>query len=105
VGDKGVYSTVEDLFKWDQALYSDILVSQASLVEAFSEGSPRFKEWRDNYGFGWRLKAERPQTVYHYGWWTGFRTYFIRRYQPGKNPSSYSPILPDLSSGCLRYPG
>jgi CubicO group peptidase (beta-lactamase class C family) len=78
VGDKGVYSTVEDLFKWDQALYSDILVSETTLDEAFTEGSPRIRQWRDNYGFGWRLKAERPQTVYHYGWWKGFRSYFIR---------------------------
>ncbi len=78
VGDKGVYSTVEDLFRWDQALYTDILVSQATIEEAFKEGSPKFKDWRDNYGFGWRLKADRPKTVFHYGWWKGFRTYFIR---------------------------
>jgi len=78
VGDKGVYSTVEDLFKWDQALYNATLVSEATLQEAFTKGSPGFKEWRDNYGFGWRLKADRIRTVYHYGWWKGFRTYFIR---------------------------
>ena len=101
VGDKGVYSTVEDLFKWDQALYSDILVSQASLLEAFSEGSPRFKEWRDNYGFGWRLKAERPQTVYHYGWWKGFRTYFIRDINQEKSIIVLTNTSRSLSSGLL----
>jgi CubicO group peptidase (beta-lactamase class C family) len=69
---------VEDLFKWDQALYLGTLVSDATLMEAYTKGSPGFKQWRDNYGFGWRLKADRVQTVYHYGWWKGFRSYFIR---------------------------
>jgi len=78
VGDKGVYSTVEDLFKFDQALYVGILVNEDFLQEAFSPGSPRRGPHQDNYGFGWRLKAGRSNTVYHYGWWKGFRTYFIR---------------------------
>jgi CubicO group peptidase (beta-lactamase class C family) len=78
VGDKGVYATVEDLFKWDQALYNGSLVSFETLNEAFSPGSPKISKWKDNYGFGWRIKGERPRTVYHYGWWKGFRTYFIR---------------------------
>ncbi len=78
VGDKGVYASVEDLFKWDQALYQGSLVSDETLKEAFSPGSPKISKWKDNYGFGWRIRADRPGTVYHYGWWKGFRTYFIR---------------------------
>jgi CubicO group peptidase (beta-lactamase class C family) len=101
VGDKGVYASVEDLFKWDQALYSDILVSQATLEEAFKEGSPRFREWRDNYGFGWRLKADRPKTVYHYGWWKGFRTYFIRDIYQEKSIIVLTNWTRSLSSGLL----
>jgi CubicO group peptidase (beta-lactamase class C family) len=101
VGDKGVYSSVEDLFKWDQALYTDILVSQASLEEAFAEGSPNFKDWRDNYGFGWRLKADRPKTVYHYGWWKGFRTYFIRDIYQEKSIIVLTNWTRSLSSGLL----
>jgi len=78
VGDKGIYASVEDLFKWDQALYNELLVSNTTLAEAFTPGSPKISKWKDNYGFGWRLKGERVKTVYHYGWWKGFRTYFIR---------------------------
>ena len=78
VGDKGIYASVEDLFKWDQALYRGSLVSDETLKEAFSPGSPKISKWKDNYGFGWRIRADRPKTVYHYGWWKGFRTYFIR---------------------------
>lgn len=101
VGDKGVYSTVEDLYKWDQALYSDILVNQATLEEAFTAGSPLISKYRDNYGFGWRLKAERPKTVYHYGWWKGFRTYFIRDLDQQKSLIVLTNWTRTISSGML----
>jgi CubicO group peptidase (beta-lactamase class C family) len=78
IGDKNVYSTVGDLFRFDQALYHESLVSDSTLLLAFSKGSPRFSKNRDNYGFGWRIKADRKNTVYHFGWWKGFRSYFIR---------------------------
>lgn len=101
VGDKGVYSSVEDLFKWDQALYRAVLVSDATLQEAFTKGSPGFKIWRDNYGFGWRIKADRPRTVYHYGWWKGFRTYFIRDLQQEKSLIVLTNNTRSLPSGVL----
>jgi len=41
-------------------------------------GSPKSKNRKDNYGFGWRIKGDRENTVYHFGWWKGFRTYYIR---------------------------
>jgi len=101
VGDKGVYSTVEDLFKWDQALYQGLLVSDATLNEAFTEGSPRFSKWRDNYGFGWRLSADHPNTVYHFGWWKGFRSYFIRDLDQEKTIIVLTNTTRNLSSGVL----
>ncbi len=78
-GDKNVFSTVDDLFLWDQALYSDKLVKQSTLSEAFKPGSPELKGWR-NYGFGWRINRTNPDKliVYHSGWWRGFRTFFMR---------------------------
>jgi CubicO group peptidase (beta-lactamase class C family) len=101
VGDKGVYASVEDLFKWDQALYQGSLVSEATLNEAFTEGSPRFSKWRDNYGFGWRLRADRSNTVYHYGWWKGFRTYFIRDLDQEKTIIVLTNTTRSLSSALL----
>ena len=78
-GDKNVFSTVEDLFIWDQALYGNKLVKQKTLAEAFKEGSPELRGLR-NYGFGWRINKQNPekQVVYHSGWWRGFRTFFLR---------------------------
>jgi len=77
MGDKGIYSTVEDLFKFDQALNNGSLISDTTLRKAFSPGSPVQKS-KDNYGFGWRIHATEDSCVYHYGWWKGFRTFFIR---------------------------
>ena len=37
-GSGGMYSTVDDLFKWDRALYAGRLVSQSTLAEAFTPG-------------------------------------------------------------------
>jgi CubicO group peptidase (beta-lactamase class C family) len=78
-GDKNVFSTVEDLFIWDQALYGNKLVKQETLAEAYKEGSPELQGFR-NYGFGWRINKQNPekQIVYHSGWWRGFRTFFMR---------------------------
>lgn len=81
MGDKGVYSTVGDLFKFALALDNATLVNRENLEEAFAPGSPSYYKRKDNYGFGWRLRAECDSTVYHFGWWKGFRTYFIRDMQ------------------------
>ncbi len=78
VGDKGVYSTVEDLFSFSLALDNGTLVESATLEEAFTGGSPNSQRRNDNYGFGWRIRGDMDSTVYHFGWWKGFRTYFIR---------------------------
>jgi CubicO group peptidase (beta-lactamase class C family) len=77
-GDKGVYSTVEDLYKFSRALDQGTLVKPSSLEAAFTGGSPASKGNKDNYGFGWRIRKDMDSTVYHFGWWKGFRTYFIR---------------------------
>ncbi len=78
MGDKNIYSTVEDLYKFDQALYEQTLVSDSVMQQAFSKGSPRYSRYKDNYGFGWRIRAREDSCVYHYGWWKGFRSFFIR---------------------------
>jgi CubicO group peptidase (beta-lactamase class C family) len=78
MGDKGVYSSVEDLFKFDQALYYNKLVSDSTIRQAYERGSPKYWKRKDNYGFGWRIRESEDSTVFHFGWWKGFRTFFIR---------------------------
>jgi CubicO group peptidase (beta-lactamase class C family) len=78
MGDKGIYSSIEDLYKFSKALDKGTLVRKSTLDEAFAPGSPSYWKRKDNYGFGWRIKEDRDSTIYHFGWWKGFRTYFIR---------------------------
>jgi len=84
VGDKGVYSTAEDLFKWDQALYDDKLISAESRKRAFTPVKVRSR-WEYPYGYGFRLKTvDGKKVVYHTGLWQGFRSNLMR-YVEDKN--------------------
>ena len=80
VGDKGVYSTIDDMFLFDQALFNYKLIDSANLVSAFKPQHKDLYKW-DNYGYGWRLDVKNPNNriVYHTGWWNGYRTYYIRK--------------------------
>jgi CubicO group peptidase (beta-lactamase class C family) len=77
VGDKGMYSTVFDLYKFYMEWQARILLSDSSWNEATSE---KVKYASNSfYGYGWRVKPreENEETIiYHNGWWRGFRTYF-----------------------------
>jgi CubicO group peptidase (beta-lactamase class C family) len=77
-GDGGLYSTVEDLLKWDRALYTEQLLKQSTLAEAFRPGA--VSHGTSTYGFGWNV-AEGPdgKVVWHTGNTAGFRAYIQRR--------------------------
>jgi len=78
VGDKGIFSTTGDLYKWDQALYSYQLVSYATLELAFQSGILKNKK-EIPYGYGFRLRNNADsRIIYHHGKWCGFRTAFER---------------------------
>lgn len=81
-GDKNIYSTPEDLLKWDQALYGTQLFTKATLDEAFAPYSNE-KAGIRNYGFGWRMNVypNGKKVIYHNGWWHGNNTVFIRMIQ------------------------
>ena len=68
-----LYSTVEDLLKWDQALYTEKLLPRKSLETMFTP-------FKDNYGYGWVIDKKRGRTRYaHGGGIMGFVT-IIERY-------------------------
>jgi CubicO group peptidase (beta-lactamase class C family) len=77
-GDGNMYSTVDDFRKWDQALYTERLVRQATLAAAFTPG--RVKEGTSTYGFGWNVdEKEGRKFVWHQGATGGYRALIERR--------------------------
>src|SRR5262245_31506768 len=63
-----LYSTTEDLLRWDQALYADALVSQKSRQEMFTPD-------KGGYGYGWTIgKRFDRQAIAHGGGIYGFAT-------------------------------
>jgi CubicO group peptidase (beta-lactamase class C family) len=77
-GDGGVYSTVHDLLRFDQALYTETLVRPQTLAEAFMPAQVR--EGTTTYGFGWNIETDATGTrVWHQGNTAGFRAFIERR--------------------------
>ncbi|HTE30036.1 MAG TPA: serine hydrolase domain-containing protein [Chryseolinea sp.] len=78
-GDGVVNSTTGDLFKWDQALYTEKLVKKTTLEEAFT--SVVANDTTRNYGFGWGITQDplNGKVVRHSGGWPGYATH-IRRF-------------------------
>lgn len=77
MGDKIMFSTVEDLWTFNEALDRHLLLPDSIQREAFMPSSPTWKN-DENYGFGWRMNKQHPGMYYHYGWWKGYRSLVIR---------------------------
>jgi len=73
VGDKNVYATSEDLFKWTLGLNSGKLLSKESLDLMFTKGETVYGR-KIPYGFGFRIGSKEQKTIYHHGKWNGFST-------------------------------
>ena len=76
LGDGGIYSNIEDLARWDAALYDDRLLSDATRAAAFG---PQVAVGNEPevayYGFGWRIADDR---MWHSGESIGFRNVIVR---------------------------
>lgn len=68
-----ICSTVEDLYRWENALYTGKLIKQESLNEMFT---PYLK----NYGYGWYIdkSSEGDKCIYHTGSLPGYTSYIGR---------------------------
>jgi CubicO group peptidase (beta-lactamase class C family) len=78
VGDKGVYSTIADLFLFDRALRAGRLLKQSTLDSAYVPRNPML-HGHFSYGYGWRtFTAPGQEVIYHTGWWHGFRHIYLR---------------------------
>jgi CubicO group peptidase (beta-lactamase class C family) len=96
LGDGGIYSSLEDLTKWDEALRSNKLLSKEEMQPALTPvllftsinigAQPRWPANSDrpegtpvSYGFGWFLDPYRVHArMWHYGETMGFHSYIAR---------------------------
>ena len=71
-------STVDDLARWDAALYTERLLKRATILEAYA--AQRLADGTDaGYGYGWRIVDYRGHlTVDHSGGINGFSAYAVR---------------------------
>lgn len=79
VGDGTVNSTVNDLLRWDRALYTNTLLSKNGMDELFQVATLN-DGTKTQYGFGWMIdnNADFGKTVSHGGGWPGYKTYIER---------------------------
>ena len=67
-----LYSTLDDLYKWDRSLYNNSVLSNASKEKMFTPG-------RSNYGYGFVIDSiEKHLHIWHNGGIPGFSTNFSR---------------------------
>ncbi|HXN53823.1 MAG TPA: serine hydrolase domain-containing protein [Candidatus Acidoferrum sp.] len=92
LGDGGIYSSLTDLAKWDEALAQHTLLSEKEMQPALTPAQlingtqPKWPANSDrpegapvSYGFGWFLDPYRNHArMWHYGDTIGFHTYILR---------------------------
>jgi len=92
-GDGGIYSNLEDLSRWDDALSKHTLLSEKEFAAAIApanlpagaeqklaEDAPESLRGKaSGYGFGWFLNLQNPdRLMWHYGDTRGFKTAILR---------------------------
>lgn len=75
LGDGGIYSSLDDLARWDAALYDERLLKAAWLRQMFAPATRTGEPDVPFYGFGWRLNGG---AQWHSGESIGFRNVILR---------------------------
>ena len=89
LGDGGIYTSIDDLVKWDRALQERTLVSETETQPALtpvhvSDALPTSEGHNVSYGFGWFLDPYKGhRRIWHDGETIGFRT-TIQRFPQDK---------------------
>jgi len=97
VGDKGVYSTIHDLYLFDRAMRKAKLLKPATMDSVYAPHNV-MQKGHFNYGYGWRTFVNgKNKVVYHTGWWHGFRNIYLRQV----NKDITIILLTNLTNGSL----
>lgn len=81
-----LYSTINDLYRWDQALYTTKLVSQQTLDQIFTPYVNATLFPGSTYGYGWfitQAPVQGHRLIWHDGVIDGFRNYIGRAVDDG----------------------
>ena len=98
-----ISSTSSDLLKWDMALYSNKLIKQSTLQEAFTPMKLNDGSF-SHYGFGWSLRTDSVcgKIVSHNGDNPGYKTQIIRFIEKRKTIILLNNNAHDNFNGILR---
>ncbi|GAB4372990.1 MAG: hypothetical protein Kow0042_16640 [Calditrichia bacterium] len=83
-GAGALYSTVEDLYRWNEGIFTGKVLSQSSLEKAFepvklNDGTTAQASGGGGYGYGWGIRQLRGlEEISHGGGLDGFLTYLTR---------------------------
>ncbi len=86
IGDGGVWTNLDDMQKWDQAIRDRALLKQETWAKAHTPSQTRDGKTND-YGFGWDLEFDDKKKLTqfgHSGSWSGFRTYYWHNITKGR---------------------
>lgn len=76
-GGGGIFSNVDDLYKWHRALISHSILN-SNIQQLAYEPALLNNDSTVYYGFGWNIDPDNPRHVFHGGELEGFRTFFDR---------------------------
>jgi CubicO group peptidase (beta-lactamase class C family) len=101
--DGTIYTTVEDMARWDRALSDGTLLRPASLTRLWTPVKlADGKENRQHYAFGWWVDAVNGhRTIEHSGAWQGFASDMTRYPEDGLSVA----VFVNLDSGHARPDG
>ena len=75
----GLYSTIEDLYRWDQALYTEQLVAQKALDAMFTAYATIPNTDGMGYGYGWMIGQRlNRRIIFHGGGIDGYTSVIVR---------------------------
>jgi len=78
LGDGGIYSSINDLYLWDEIWSNERLLSNKSIDLMFTETEIP-KGVRTGYGIGWRIeKYKDHKVIYHTGSTAGFKNIYYK---------------------------
>lgn len=88
LGDKGIYSNLEDMLRWANAYFIDYKILPKKWVDLASQRENQLNNGilpKSIYGYGLRIEEnpEHGKLVYHGGLWNGFQNLFL--YRPSDN--------------------